>query len=663
MSGGATEQTEYGLPIIVSVLESVLPEIPSTLLRSTVVEVIPSVAARTRSAKQLAADPDVLTRGDSVALPAVNRLIRRLRELGYTGVEIPRCSECDRPMKLPHRDGQGGHRCSTCNRKHATPPCTRCGRVLPSGYRILDGAPYCARCWRRDPRTFIECRECGRTRPAGRRTENQAICERCYIPPSRACDRCHRMRPAAISKDGFVLCEGCYSSLRQQLHSCASCGRRRLCPNWRPGGEICAECAEDRTYGQCRSCGANDRRLNGLRCLACVAPEMLRPVISDEAGNPHPQLIPLETYLLQDSRRAEAVVNWIRRSPMSAVVRQMARGELPITLEAVAKLPATGASGYLAALLIESGTVPHGDFDRLRLEIWERAEFVKLRNPEHRKILNRYASWVVNRGFDDSRSTSSDASLRLTRSRTHLTSLIELLTNIDDLGYDLDTYPQRAFDEWVATNGRRGFGVTRFIRWAHAQRLTQLKSEYAPRGMPTVDVTDDVRWLWVRRLLFDEELRLNWRVGGLLALVYGAIGTRIVSIPLEAVDMTKPQVRLALGREPIILPDSLGQLVRRQILAQRKHDPAHRWLFPGRRPGKHLSARALKTPLDRIGINIGPGRATALMTLSRDVAPSILADLLGISIEAASRWSRLSNHDWSAYPRLHMSNPPARPER
>lgn len=639
---------------ILRAFRAVAPDIPTTTVLAATMKVIPGNVSRTRAARQLRTDPEVLIRGDSLALPALNRLIRYLRSEGYTSVEIPRCSECDRALQIPHRDGQGGRRCSACNRTHASPPCTRCAAIKPSGYRILEGQPYCMTCWRRDPRTFAVCSRCAQTGPVGRRLNGEVLCERCYVPPSRTCVRCERARPAALNKNGVVLCEGCYSSLRQQLRTCASCQERRVCPHWRDTGPICADCAGAAT-GRCTACGATDRRLNGLRCLACVAPEMLRTVISDRNGQPHPQLLPLEGYLLQDRDRAEAVVGWIRKSPMSQVVRQMARGELPISLNAVASLPATGASGYLAALLMEAGIVPEENFDRLRLEHWEREEFANLRNPDHRHLLHRYAAWVVNRKFPmDPRLAASDQSLRLTRSRTHLTHIMDLLNAIDTLGFDLDTFPQRAFDEWVAVRGERGHEVTRFVRWARTQRITRLNSVHKPRIIGTVTITDDVRWDWMKRLLSSEEIRLNWRLGGLLAILYGVLVTRVVALPLSAVDISGAQVRLSLGREPIILPDALGDLVRRQIADGLSRDPERRWLFPGIRPGQHLSARALKSPLAKRGIHLGQGRIVALMTLSQEIAPSVLTDLLGISIEAAMRWSRLAGRDWNDYPRLRM---------
>lgn len=177
--------SEGQLQVIASIVDAfatTAPTIPSAIVERALTDVVPHGKARTRIAKQLREDPGVLTRGDSLALPQLNYLIRHLRDLGYTGVEIPRCSRCDRPQRLPHRDGRGGRECNKCNKARVTPPCTRCARVVASGYRILDTKPYCMACWRRDPRTFVDCTQCGERRPSGRSRTGPALCERCYAP-------------------------------------------------------------------------------------------------------------------------------------------------------------------------------------------------------------------------------------------------------------------------------------------------------------------------------------------------------------------------------------------------------------------------------------------------------------------------------------------------
>jgi len=66
----------------------------------------------------------------------------------------------------------------------------------------------------------------------------------------------------------------------------------------------------------------------------------------------------------------------------------------------------------------------------------------------------------------------------------------------------------------------------------------------------------------------------------------------------------------------------------------------------------------LRLPLTKRGINIRAAKNVALLTLARDLPPSVLADLLGISIDAAERWSAHSGHDWTDYPSLRLTTEP-----
>ena len=105
---------------------------------------------------------------------------------------------------------------------------------------------------------------------------------------------------------------------------------------------------------RCAGCGDDQRRLSGIYCARCIIPDKLRSLISDDQDSPHPRLLALEQYLFRDDGNVDTVLTWIRR--------------IPISLRAAAKLPMTGATGYLAALLMESGVVPTENFDRVRLD-------------------------------------------------------------------------------------------------------------------------------------------------------------------------------------------------------------------------------------------------------------------------------------------------------
>jgi hypothetical protein len=53
--------------------------------------------------------------------------------------------------------------------------------------------------------------------------------------------------------------------------------------------------------------------------------------------------------------------------------------------------------------------------------------------------------------------------------------------------------------------------------------------------------------------------------------------------------------------------------------------------------------------LQRHGINAHAGRNTARLALSAELPASVLADLTGISIGTAERWSQWAKRDWTSY--------------
>jgi hypothetical protein len=55
------------------------------------------------------------------------------------------------------------------------------------------------------------------------------------------------------------------------------------------------------------------------------------------------------------------------------------------------------------------------------------------------------------------------------------------------------------------------------------------------------------------------------------------------------------------------------------------------------------------TRLLRHGISAHAGRNTARLALAAELPASVLADLTGISISTAERWSYWARRDWTAY--------------
>ncbi len=111
---------------------------------------------------------------------------------------------------------------------------------------------------------------------------------------------------------------------------------------------------------------------------------------------------------------------------------------------------------------------------------------------------------------------------------------------------------------------------------------------------------------------------------------------------------------LRLGSSPVALPAPLDDLV--AGLAAGRRPPGSSllsvpspWLFPGRWPGRALTEDALAQRLHALGISPRQGRSTALFALAAEIPAAILAKTLGIHVQAAIQWQKISAGDWAAY--------------
>ncbi|MFF1569808.1 hypothetical protein ACFVY1_41485 [Streptomyces sp. NPDC058293] len=83
------------------------------------------------------------------------------------------------------------------------------------------------------------------------------------------------------------------------------------------------------------------------------------------------------------------------------------------------------------------------------------------------------------------------------------------------------------------------------------------------------------------------------------------------------------------------------------------------WLFPGNRPGQHISASGMRKRLIKIGVRPGASRNAALLALAAEVPAAIISRKLGLTIHVAVFWQRLSAGDWMAYAASVSSRSPA----
>jgi hypothetical protein len=155
-------------------------------------------------------------------------------------------------------------------------------------------------------------------------------------------------------------------------------------------------------------------------------------------------------------------------------------------------------------------------------------------------------------------------------------------------------------------------------------------------------------------LLHDDAVKPEDRVAGLLVLLYAQWPSAVSRLTLDHVQHRDDQVRLRLGREPVVLPEPLASLVLELVATRRGHaalgdQGTSRWLFPGGQPGRPISAFQLAQRLRQLGPRPGQARSTALFALATDLPVAGLARMLGIHISVAVAWQRASAGDWTNY--------------
>jgi hypothetical protein len=192
-----------------------------------------------------------------------------------------------------------------------------------------------------------------------------------------------------------------------------------------------------------------------------------------------------------------------------------------------------------------------------------------------------------------------------------------------------------------------------------------LDVRYLPPSEPDLSVTNEERWELLRRCLHDATLPLDIRAAGGLVLLYGFPVSRISELTAEHVISTDTGHVLQLGGHRTALPPALAVLLSDLACtavttsAVGRSVPGPRWLFPGRLPGQHFTPGRLAAMLNRHGIRVRVGRNSALAALAADIPAAALSPLLGISIEAAVRWTHRAKRDWQAYIQARATSPAA----
>jgi len=384
-------------------------------------------------------------------------------------------------------------------------------------------------------------------------------------------------------------------------------------------------------------------------------------------SRPHPDLLALPTAPQarprpRPSRPGAARAAADRAAP---VLTALATWQTPLNHQTLDNAGAehggrSHAIEHLRQLLVASAALPDRDEHLHRLE-QRLAHAITAAHPDDQPVLRAYATWHLLRRLRSRADQGAPTLHAANRARDVLAEAARLLHALREDDRDLARCSQAELDAWVTSPSTARRLLPSFLAWAAQQRHmpAELHVLAAPAWQLGAADPVDQRWTQTRRLLNDDTLPASDRVAGLLVLLYGQTLTRISRLRRHDVhvvgsDPAGQRVQLRLGRDAINLPEPLAALIHELPVAvasgtaQRLPDSGD-WLFPGRRPGRAAHPATLATRLRRLGVKPRAARNSALLHLAEHLPSAVLADLLGLHLTTAEKWSITAGSRWMTY--------------
>ena len=608
---------------------------------------------RWRIAAAVTAQPELLTgEGARAPVPGVLRFISALACAGATGVAEPPCPRCgrQRPLGVPV---DGLRLCAGCRSKARAVLCGRCGKVRQPARLNDGGQPVCVNCWHRDPRSWKPCAKCGNPRRVAAVTETGPVCQTCRPGPDLPCSICRSAGGGRIGisrATGTPVCERC----RKRWITCSRCGNGAPLKGGTLREPLCARCLnpDPDFWKRCASC-QQTWQLSTAECTRCCLDRRLKEAFTPPAGAVAPELDRLREAMVRVGR-PDLMLEWLKRPGVRRTLQAVgARGS--VTYEALDALPQGRSLVHVRSMLVAAGALPARDERLTALESWVSQVIAGQADPGHRQALRGYALWHHLRRLRrrlDGRPASRQQAKNVHDQVAAASAFLDWLTA---RGLTLTSCTQAELDQWLAGTSGHLVRSANFVRWAvacrHASGLTAPAKRWAG---PSGPLDQDHRWADARRLLHDGTYPAADRVAGLLVLLYAQKLSVITALTARHIQREDGRILLRLGSSPVVLPAPLDDLVTGLAAGRRPpgssllevHSP---WLFPGRWPGRALTEDALAQRLHALGISPRQGRSAALFALAAEVPAAILAKTLGIHVQAAIQWQKISAGDWAAY--------------
>lgn len=333
------------------------------------------------------------------------------------------------------------------------------------------------------------------------------------------------------------VCVKCYDDAVHTRGQCGGCDVARLLPGIGPAGvQLCTDCAGGLGDFTCCRCGLEGPRYRAGECARCVLSERLAACLDDGTGAIRPELQPFyESF--RSMPRARGGLLWLSKPHIPPLLRALAGGDVPLTHAGLNTLQPWRAVIHLRDLLVEADVLPPVDRFLFLLEQWLPAWLASIEDPQHRGVLERFATWHVLRQLRNTSAKQPTDSGRANLAR-----------------HTLRTSAQADVDRWFAADLGRAEQSRVFLRWCVSQRdLPRLRLPPIVHKTGT-RLSQPQRLAFIRRVLTDESIPAADRVLALLILLYAQPLVKIAQLTVDDVLREHDQVLLRLGSPPVPVP-------------------------------------------------------------------------------------------------------------
>lgn len=351
--------------------------------------------------------------------------------------------------------------------------------------------------------------------------------------------------------------------------------------------------------------------------------------------------------------RPESILTWKRSPAVHALLAGLLGGTIAFTHQALDDVEHTRAAEHLRSIMIEHGLLPRRDQYLAGFERWIDAKLTTLDSADSRSDLERFTRWHHLRRIRTMAAAGKATNGPVRSAKQEITETAKFLNWLHAEHHRTAiTCNQHDVDEYLTAGPTTRHHIRTFFIWARQSKLNESIVIGHRQATTTPVLHQDDRIAWIRALITGPIDTLQYRVAGLLLLLYAQPVSKIVTLTIDDLVLAPTDMRLRLGAEPVPVPTPFAVLIY-ELLESRSNlrttTTTSAWLFPGYRAGQHIDAQTCMQRLRRLGIDLRGSRNGTLRELVRKVPPPILADMLGYSAQVTHLHSELAGNTYARY--------------